>query len=96
MGAVVKLTQMVGFDATPCSSVKVNRGWCSPSDRSIVEAVLDQARRWCAGRNHRTVSSDRLIVSVGDERSAECEIDQPATVLLDRWGFSVERSINQA
>ncbi|MDI3466724.1 MAG: Phosphoribosylformylglycinamidine synthase, synthetase subunit [Nitrospira sp.] len=42
------------------------------------------------------VSGERLMVSVGNEGSAEPVIDQPVTVLLDRWAFSVERSLNQA
>ena len=43
-----------------------------------------------------TVTGERLIVSVGDEGSTEPVIDQPVAVLLDRWAFSMERSLNQA
>jgi phosphoribosylformylglycinamidine synthase len=96
LGAVIKLTR---------GRLRKDAVLFSESQSRVVvslkpvhrEAVLDQARRFgVPAEIIGAVSSDRLIVSVGDERSAECEIDQPATVLLDRWGFSVERSINQA
>ena len=61
------------------------------------EAVLDQARRLGVPVEViGTVTGERLIVSVGDEGSTEPVIDQPVAVLLDRWAFSMERSLNQA
>jgi phosphoribosylformylglycinamidine synthase len=61
------------------------------------EAILDHARRFGVPVEViGTVSGDRLIVSVGDERSMEQVIHQPVAVLLDRWAFSVERSLSQA
>jgi len=61
------------------------------------EAVLDQARRLgIPVEVIGTVTGERLIVSVGDEGSTEPVIDQPVAVLLDRWAFSMERSLNQA
>ena len=61
------------------------------------EAVLDQAMRLGVPVEViGTVTGERLIVSVGDEGSTEPVIDQPVAVLLDRWAFSMERSLNQA
>lgn len=60
------------------------------------EAILNQAMR--AGVPVEvigTVSGERLIVSMEDEGSMEPVIDQPVSVLLDRWAFSVERALNQ-
>jgi phosphoribosylformylglycinamidine synthase II len=60
-------------------------------------AILGHARRFgVPAEVIGAVSGERLRVSVGNEGSAEPVIDQSVTVLLDRWAFSVERSLTQA
>ncbi len=60
------------------------------------QAILDHARRFgVPAEVIGTVSGDRLIVDVENEGSMERMIDQPAAMLHDRWGFSLERTLNQ-
>lgn len=60
------------------------------------QAILDQAQR--AGVPAEvigTVGGDRLVITLGEERSAATMIDAPITTLQDRWAFSLERTLNQ-
>jgi len=60
------------------------------------QPILDQARRFGVPVEVMgTVTGERLFVSVGNEGSAEPVIDQSAAMLHDRWGFSLERALNQ-
>jgi phosphoribosylformylglycinamidine synthase len=60
------------------------------------EAIIGHAREFgVPAEVIGAVSNDRLIVAVGDEGSAERVIDQPVATLLDRWAFSLERTLNQ-
>ncbi len=43
-----------------------------------------------------SVTGDRLIVHMNEERSMEQVINQPVGTLHDRWGFSLERALIQA
>ena len=60
------------------------------------QPILDYARRFgVPGEVIGTVAGERLIVSMGNEGSAEPLIDQSVAMLHDRWGFSLERALNQ-
>jgi phosphoribosylformylglycinamidine synthase subunit PurL len=60
------------------------------------QAVLDLTRRFSVPVEViGAVSGNRLIIATGDEGAAQPVIDQPLEALLDRWAFSVERSLNQ-
>jgi phosphoribosylformylglycinamidine synthase subunit PurL len=60
------------------------------------QAVLDLTRRFSVPVEViGAVSGNRLIIATGDEGAAQPVIDQPLEALLDRWTFSVERSLNQ-
>ncbi|HSA87865.1 MAG TPA: phosphoribosylformylglycinamidine synthase subunit PurL [Nitrospira sp.] len=60
------------------------------------QAILDLARRFSVPAEViGTVFGNRLIITMGDEGFSEPVIDQPLEALLDRWAFSVERSLNQ-
>ncbi|MBS0182166.1 MAG: phosphoribosylformylglycinamidine synthase subunit PurL [Nitrospira sp.] len=60
------------------------------------QAILDHARGFgVPAEVIGTVSGDRLIVDVGNEGSMERLIDQPAAMLHERWGFSLEQALNQ-
>jgi phosphoribosylformylglycinamidine synthase subunit PurL len=60
------------------------------------QAVLDLTRRFSVPAEViGAVSGNRLIIATGDEGAAQPVIDQPLEALLDRWTFSVERSLNQ-
>ncbi|MFY4730321.1 AIR synthase-related protein, partial [Nitrospira sp. BLG_2] len=60
------------------------------------QAVLDHVRSvGVPAEVIGAVSGERLIVSVGDEGSAEPMIDQRVTMLRDRWGLSLEQALNQ-
>jgi phosphoribosylformylglycinamidine synthase subunit PurL len=61
------------------------------------EAIIGHARKGgVPAEVIGAVSGDRLIVAVGDEGSAEQVINQPVAVLMDRWAFSIERTLNNA
>jgi phosphoribosylformylglycinamidine synthase len=60
------------------------------------QAILEYGRRFgVPAEVIGAVSTERLIVSVGDGGSAEPMIDQPVAMLYDRWGLSLERALNQ-
>jgi phosphoribosylformylglycinamidine synthase len=60
------------------------------------QAILELARRFSVPAEViGTVFGNRLIITMGDEGFSEPVIDQPLEALLDRWAFSVERSLNQ-
>jgi phosphoribosylformylglycinamidine synthase len=61
------------------------------------QAILDRAKE-CGvpAEVIGVVGGDRLVVSLGDERSAATAIDMPTGALFDRWAFSIERTLNQA
>ncbi len=60
------------------------------------QAILDHAKRFGVPVEViGTVTGDRLTVSMGDEDSAKPVIDQPVSILHDRWAFSLERTLNQ-
>jgi phosphoribosylformylglycinamidine synthase len=57
------------------------------------QAILDQAKGLgVPAEVIGVVGGDRLVVLVGDERSAEKTIDMPTDALYDRWVFSIERA----
>jgi len=59
------------------------------------QAILDHARRFGVPVEViGTVTGDRLTVFMGDESAAEPLIDQPVSILHDRWAFSLERTLN--
>ncbi len=59
------------------------------------QPILDHARRFGVPVELMgTVTDERLIVSMGNEGSAEPVIDQSVAMLHDRWGFSLERALN--
>ncbi len=61
------------------------------------QAILEQAKRLgVPAEVIGAVVGDRLVVSVGDERSPETLIDAPVATLHDRWAISLERMLNQA
>lgn len=60
------------------------------------QPILDHARRFgVPAEMIGTVSGDRLVVSLEDERSTERVIDQPVAMLHERWSGSLERTLNQ-
>lgn len=60
------------------------------------EAVLDQAKSFTVpAAVIGTVGGDRLVISLGDERSAATVIDVPLSTLHDRWACSLERALNE-
>jgi phosphoribosylformylglycinamidine synthase len=60
------------------------------------QAILDHAKRFGVPVEViGAVTGDRLTVSMGDEGSAKPVIDQPVSILHDRWAFSLERALNQ-
>lgn len=60
------------------------------------QAILDHARRFGVPVEvSGTVTGDRLTVFMGDEGSTKPVIDQPVSILHDRWAFSLERTLNQ-
>lgn len=95
LGAVVKLTRgRIRKDAVlfgeSQSRVVIS---AKPVHR---QAILAQAMRFGVPVEViGAVSGDRLIVSMGDEDSADLVIDQPVAMLHDRWGFCLQRALNQ-
>jgi phosphoribosylformylglycinamidine synthase len=60
------------------------------------EAVLEQAGSLAVpAAVIGTVGGDRLVVSLGDERSTTNVIDVPLSTLHDRWARSLERALNE-
>ncbi|MCP9439093.1 MAG: phosphoribosylformylglycinamidine synthase subunit PurL [Nitrospira sp.] len=60
------------------------------------EAVLEQAKSFAVpAAVIGIVGGDRLVVSLGDERSAANVIDLPLSTLYDRWACSLERALNE-
>ncbi|MCP9447257.1 MAG: phosphoribosylformylglycinamidine synthase subunit PurL [Nitrospira sp.] len=60
------------------------------------EAVLERAKSFAVpAAVIGTVGGDRLVVSLGDERSAANVIDAPLSTLHDRWARSLERVLNE-
>lgn len=60
------------------------------------EAVLERAKSLAVpAAVIGTVGGDRLVVSLGDERSTANVIDVPLSTLHDRWARSLERALNE-
>ncbi|HEY5931327.1 MAG TPA: phosphoribosylformylglycinamidine synthase subunit PurL, partial [Nitrospira sp.] len=96
MGAVVRLTRgrlrkdAVLFGESQ-SRVVIS---AKPVHRQV---ILEQAMRFGVPVEViGTVSGERLILSMGDEDSADLVIDQPVAMLHDRWGFCLERALKDA
>jgi phosphoribosylformylglycinamidine synthase len=66
------------------------------ADPAQREAILDQATALGVPvAVIGTVSGDRLVITVGDERSSTTAIDIPASALHERWARSLEETLNQ-
>lgn len=60
------------------------------------QAILDQAQQMGVPATVvGAVGGASLVIYVGDERSTAKTVDLPVVALADRWGFSLERRLNQ-